>query len=101
MVPVRDWDQPSTQNVLEGEEIDMAVYEVNIFQQLINQHVPWVLIQLAAVLSLHTPFETNRPATAFVARPACFSRTRPRAFCSNATSCTGSFELTRLAFRSM
>jgi hypothetical protein len=43
MVAVRDWDQPSTQNVLEGEEIDMAVYEVNIFQQLINQHVPWVL----------------------------------------------------------
>ena len=46
MTSVRDWDQPSTQNVLEGEEIDMAVYEVNIFQQLINQHVPWVPISL-------------------------------------------------------
>jgi hypothetical protein len=40
---VRDWDQPSTKNVLEGPDIDLAVYEVNIFQQLINQHIPWVL----------------------------------------------------------
>jgi hypothetical protein len=46
-VAVRDWNQPSTQNVLQEDDIDLAVYEVNIFQQLINQHVPWV--------SMHQP----------------------------------------------
>jgi len=41
---VKDWDQPTENNVVEGEDIDMALYEVNLFQQMLDQHVLWAYV---------------------------------------------------------
>jgi hypothetical protein len=40
---VEGYDQPEEGNVVEDNNIDVALYEVNAFVQKMNLHIPWVV----------------------------------------------------------